>query len=52
VKYARKIGSGCVPGMPVYANVEPRPAAMLAWRLPCASRNSSRKPFSTMFSSL
>ena len=52
LKYARMIGSGDVPGAPVYANVLPRPAAMFACRLACAFRNSFRKPFSTMLISL
>src|SRR5262245_63485529 len=43
LKYARKIGSGDVPGAPVYANVLPRPAAMFACRFACAFRNSSRR---------
>src|SRR5262249_51508035 len=52
LKYARKIGSGAVPGMPVYANVAPLPPAMLAARFACALRNSARKPFSLMLNSL
>src|SRR5437899_8260432 len=39
LKYARKIGSGEVPGAPVYAKVVPRPAAMFAWRFACAFLN-------------
>jgi hypothetical protein len=39
------MGSGDVPGAPVKAKVLPRPAAMFAWRLACASLNSSRKLF-------
>src|SRR4029450_6368158 len=40
LRNARKIGSGCVPGAPVYANVAPRPAARLAWRFAWAVRKS------------
>jgi hypothetical protein len=52
LKKARNAGSGAVPGAPVNANVLPRPAAMFAFRLACAWRNSLRKPFSTMLNSL
>src|SRR6476620_3079401 len=45
---ARKIGSGDVPGAPVYANVAPRPAAMFACRFACAFRNSFTKPLFLM----
>src|SRR5262245_44588567 len=51
-RYARKIGSGAVPGAPVYAKVLPSPAAMLAWRLACARRNSLTNPFSKISNSL
>jgi hypothetical protein len=43
------IGSGTVPLTVLsYRNVRPLPAAMFATRFPCAFRNSSTKPFSTM----
>ena len=51
-RYASRMGSGEVPGAPVYAKVAPRPAAMFAARLACAFLNSLRKPFSKMSISL
>src|SRR5580765_5044959 len=52
LKYARMIGSGLVPGMPVYAKVLPLPAAMFAAMFDWAFRNSLRNPFSTTLISL
>src|SRR5882672_4008895 len=50
-KYARKIGSGDVPGAPVYANVATPLAAIFARRFAWAFLNSSTKPFVMMFGS-
>src|SRR3954468_12963350 len=52
LKYVRMIGSGLVPGIPVYAKVLPLPAAMFAAMFDCALRNSLTNPFSTMLISL
>src|SRR2546428_60594 len=51
LKYARKTGSGDVPGAPVYAKVLPRPATMFARRFVCAFLNSLRNPFPKMSNS-